>query len=108
MDYRCVGRSRRRIREYFRPGTCRLAGNVEQILDAHDRAVERSKRQASTRTRIGSVGGCTCGIGITVRQARAPSPFGVGKLRREGLFGGRLRVHYRRAGSCAGQPQSTC
>src|ERR1700729_530170 len=64
VDHRCIGLSRRRIREHFGSSTCRLAGNIEQIFDAHDRAVEWAKREARTGTSVRGIGGCTRRVGI--------------------------------------------
>jgi hypothetical protein len=54
--HRGVGFGPRRIREHLRPGAGRLAGDVEQVLDADDGAIERSERHASTCASIGSIG----------------------------------------------------
>jgi len=63
-QHRCVGRSGRRIREHL--GSCarRLTGDVEQVLDADDRAIERTKAYAGTRSRIRRVGCGAGGLGI--------------------------------------------
>ena len=59
-----IGRGGRRfLGKDFRAGAGRLAGDVEQILDADDRAVERPERNAGARPRIGSIGGRTRRIG---------------------------------------------
>ena len=50
--------------ENFRAGARRLAGDIEQILDADDRAVERAERDARLGPRIGGVGRRARGLGI--------------------------------------------
>ena len=49
---RRIGRRRRGVHENFRAGARRLAGHVEQILDADDGAVERAEAHAGARTRV--------------------------------------------------------
>ena len=54
---RRIGDGRRRfLGEDFRAGAGRLAGDVEQILDADDGAVERAERHAARGARIGRIG----------------------------------------------------
>ena len=48
---------RRFLGKNFRAGAGRLAGDVEQILDADDGAVERAERGAASRPGIGGIGG---------------------------------------------------
>ena len=44
------------VGENFRAGARHFTGDVEQILDRDDRAIERPQRDAGTRARIGGVG----------------------------------------------------
>jgi len=63
------------VGENFRAGARRLAGNVEQILDADDRAVERAERYAIRRPRVGRVGRRPCGRGINRQTGARTLPF---------------------------------
>ena len=54
---RCVARGGRRIGEHIGSRARRLAGDIEQVLDADDRAVERTERDAGARSRVGRGGG---------------------------------------------------
>ena len=58
-DRRIGNRRRRLLGKNFRAGAGRLAGDIEQILDADDHAVKRAERDAESRPRIGGVGGRT-------------------------------------------------
>jgi hypothetical protein len=49
-----------------------LAGDVKEVLDGYDSAVQRPKRNSEARPRVGSIGGHARGIGIH-RRARAAS-----------------------------------
>ena len=46
-----------RIAKHDRPSRRRLAGNVEQILDRNDHAIERTERKSRPTPRIGGIGG---------------------------------------------------
>ena len=76
---RSVGCGRLRfVGEDVGTGPGRLAGDVEQILDADDRSVERAERYAVLRPRIGRVRRRPRGFGIN-RQARFRAlPFRIG------------------------------
>ena len=62
--HRRVGCGWRRIGEDLGPSARRLAGDIEEVLDAHQGAIERSERHAGARTRVGSIGSGTGDIGI--------------------------------------------
>src|SRR5262249_4647244 len=68
----------RRVHEDFRAGAGRLAGHVEQILDADDGAVERTEAHAGTRARIGRVSLEARGGPIDREAGARPLPFGIG------------------------------
>ena len=68
--HRRVLRGRRRVSQEGRSGSRRFAPNVEQILDADNRSVERAEREAGFLARVGRVG--TEGRGLRVdRQTGA-------------------------------------
>ena len=95
MAASAVGR-RRLLGEDFRAGAGRLAGDIEQILDADDGAVERPERHAVCGTRIGGVRRRPRGVGID-RQT-GPRPLAL-----SGRRCGRARVQVgrgRKAVSC--------
>src|SRR5258708_21304000 len=48
----------------LRAGAGRLARHVEEVLDADDRAVERTETYSCTRPRVGCVGCVTCDLRI--------------------------------------------
>jgi hypothetical protein len=79
--YGRVGRRSRRIGEHLRAGARRLAGNIEQILDADDGAVERAERYADARSRIRCVGGFARGLRIHREAGAGPLPFRIGDAR---------------------------
>src|SRR5258708_39862710 len=67
-DGRCIGQN-------LRAGAGRLARHVEEVLDADDRAVERTETYSCTRPRVGCVGCVTCDL-------RIDSEAGAGTLAR--------------------------
>ena len=71
--------------ENFGAGAGRLSGDVEQILDADNRTIERPKRHAIGRARIGRISGGTCRAGVNRKAGAAPFPRGVGDAR-QSLF----------------------
>ena len=95
------------VGEDFRARPRRLAGDVEQILDADDRSVERAERYAVFGARIRRVRRRARGAGID-RQARPPAlPVRIGDAD-ERLFkpvagGGRLHVNVQIVVSTAGR-----
>ena len=90
--HRRVGRGGRRlVGEDFRAGAGRLAGDVEQILDADDGAVERAERHAVFGARIGGVGRRARGLGIDRQAGARPLPFRVGDAREAPVRAGRGR-----------------
>ena len=65
----------------FGAGAGRLAGDVEQILDADDGAIERTERNAARRPRIGGVGRGARGIGIDRKTGARTLPLRIGDMR---------------------------
>ncbi|HUD25294.1 MAG TPA: hypothetical protein VMQ45_06400 [Burkholderiaceae bacterium] len=59
-----IARRRWRIDEHLGPRAGRLAGHVEQVLDADDRPIERSERYAVAHSGIGGVRGVARGLRI--------------------------------------------
>ena len=59
-----IGFGGRRIGKDFRASSRRLARNVEQVLDADDRAVEGPKRNAAFRPRVRRLGRGTRRVGV--------------------------------------------
>ena len=72
-----IGR-RRLFGEDFRAGAGRLAGDIEQILDADDRAVERPLRYAVRGAGVGRIGRGARGVGIDRKAGPRPLPVRVG------------------------------
>jgi hypothetical protein len=60
LDYPCIRCCRRRIGEHGGPGARRLAGNVEQILDADDDSIEGAERGAVAGAAVGCIRGFPC------------------------------------------------
>src|SRR5262249_4071837 len=50
----CAGRC---VDEHLGPRARGLAGDIEQVLDANDRSIERTESHTGTRSRVGRVGG---------------------------------------------------
>ena len=76
---RRVGCGRLRfVGEDFRAGSRRLAGDVEQILDADDRSVERAERHAVLRAGIGGVRRRARRLGIDGQARCRALPFRIG------------------------------
>jgi hypothetical protein len=83
--HRRIGRRGRRGSEHLRPGAGRFAGDIEPVLDGHDRAVQRTEREPGTGAGIGSIGGKPGGVGIHGEAGARALAVGVGNLR-ERLF----------------------
>ena len=60
--------------ENFGADTGRLSGDVEQILDADNRAIERPKRHAVGSARIGRISGGTCRASVNRKAGADPLP----------------------------------
>ena len=84
--HRRVGFRRRRIGQDLRARARRLAGNVEQVLDADDRTVEHAERDAGLRPRIGCIRGGARRFRIDRQAGARPLAFRIGNFR-ERLFG---------------------
>jgi len=52
------------INEHLGTRARRLAGDIEQVLDANDGAIERTESYAGTHSRVGCVGGAVSGLRI--------------------------------------------
>jgi hypothetical protein len=73
---RRVARGGRRINEHLRPRARRFAGNIEQVLDADNRPIERAESYAGTRPGVGRVGGVAGGLRIDSKADAGTPPFG--------------------------------
>ena len=69
---------RRLLGEDFRAGAGRLAGDIEQILDADDGAVERPLRYAVSGAGVDGIGRGARGVGIDRKAGPRPLPVRVG------------------------------
>ena len=83
LHHRRIGGGRRRLLgENLRAGAGRLAGDVEQILDADDDAVERAERGAARGARIGGIGRGAGGLRIDREAGARALPLRIGDARK--------------------------
>ncbi len=76
---RGIGGGRRRFfGEDFRAGPRRLAGDIEQILDGDDRAIERPERYADGGPRVGGVGRGPRRLGVNCQTDARALPVWLG------------------------------
>ena len=81
----CVGFRRSRVGEDARAGARRLARDVEQVLDADDRAVEGPERDAGLGARVSGVSRRARGVRIDREAGARPLAVRIGDAR-ERLF----------------------
>ena len=74
-----------RINEHLGPRARRLAGDIEQVLDANDRAIERTESYAGTRSRVGRVSSVVGGLRIDGKAGASTLALRVGNAS-ESLF----------------------
>ena len=90
-----IGRGGRRLLgEDFGAGAGRFAGDIEQVLDADDRAVERPERHAGFRARVGSIGRRPRSVGVDGEAGTRALPVRIGDAGErpfEAVAGGFLR-----------------
>jgi len=87
-----VGFRRPRVDQYLRTGARRLAGDVEQILDADDRAIEDPERDAGLGARVGGISRRARGVRIDGQAGACPLAFRIGDPGK-GLFGTVANAH---------------
>ena len=75
----------RRVNEHLRPRARRFTRDIEQVLDAYDRAVERTESYAGTGSRVGRVGGVVGGLRIDGKAGAGTLTLRVGNAS-ESLF----------------------
>ncbi len=91
------------LRQHFRAGARHLAGDVEQVLDGHDRAVEGPERNSGAGTRIGRFRRGTRGVAIDREAGARALALRVIDAGERGIetFGGRHSVHAVRPPFCS-------
>ncbi len=79
---RRIARHRGRGGEHGRSGPRRLARDVEEILDADDRTVERTERKTGAGTGVRGIRGVARGLRIHGEAGASPRPFWLGDPRK--------------------------
>ena len=74
---RVGGRRLSLVGEDFGAGARRLAGDIEQILDADDHAVERAERYARFGAGVGRIGSGARGLGVNRQAGFGALPFRI-------------------------------
>ena len=101
---RIGGRRLSLVGEDFGAGARRLAGDIEQILDADDHAIERAERYARFGAGIGRIGSGARGLGVNRQAGLGALPFRIvdaGERQFKPLAGGeRFHAKFQRVDVC--------